>query len=305
MIKNKSGRRIFVRNLTLTGLGTSALMAFKGKTDYKNSNSESGKFKLSLNAYSFNEPLLAGTMTINDLIDYCSKVGFDAVDLTGYYFPGYPAVPADDLIYSVKKRAYNSGLEINATGVRNDLTWADAQKRAPGKKHIKEWIVVAQKLGAPTLRIFTGTASKEQYPWEERAKWIAEEIRECADFAKEHGIMLALQNHNDFLKNADQIEKLLRMINHEWVGLMLDIGSYHTADPYVDIERNAKYAISWQMKENIFINDKQVDTDYNKIIAIVRKCGFRGYLPLETLGEGDPYKKVEALNKKVAAIIKV
>jgi hypothetical protein len=84
---------------------------------------------------------------------------------------------------------------------------------------------------------------------------------------------------------------------------MLDVGSYHSPDPYKDIAATAKYAITWQMKEKVFVNDTQVDADYAKIIEIVRNCGYRGYLPLETLGAGDPYQKVEALYKKVKGIL--
>ncbi len=303
MVMGRINRRIFIKSSALAGLGAGTLTILKAN-DGQNQASIPERLKLSLNAYSFNKPLRDGSMKISDLIDYCARTGFDAVDLTGYYFPTYPAVPPDDLIFSTKKRAYGLGLEINATGVRNDFTWADPKKRAEEKKHIKEWIVVAQKLGAPTLRIFAGNQSKEQFSWKERAKWIAEDIRECADYGKEHGVILALQNHHDFIKNAGEIEELLKMIDHEWVGLMLDIGSYHVPDPYSEIALNAKYAITWQMKENIFINDTPVETDYEKIIKIVKQCGFKGYLPLETLGEGDPYKKVEVLYKKVVSILK-
>ena len=57
------------------------------------------------------------------------------------------------------------------------------------------------------------------------------------------------------------------------------------------------------MKEKVFINDTQVEADYVKIIDIVKNCGYRGYLPLETLGAGDPYQKVEALYGKVKRIL--
>lgn len=306
-MNDKINRRNFTSKMALAGIGVTTMPVFvaAGRKVTKPSQTEGSKgLKVSLNAYSFNNPLRAGTMTIDDLLEFCAKTGFEGVDLTGYYFPGYPAVPSDDYIYHVKKKAFKLGIDLGCTGVKNDFTWADPLKRAEEKKHVKEWIVVAQKLGAPGLRIFAGTLSKENFSWDERAKWIAEDIRECADFGKEHGVMLALQNHNDFLKVAADVDKMMAMINHEWVGLMLDIGSYHTADPYRDIASNVKYAITWQMKEKVFVNDKQVDTDYNKIIDIVRSCGFRGYLPLETLGEGDPYKKVEALFQKVSSVIK-
>jgi sugar phosphate isomerase/epimerase len=261
------------------------------------------KLKISLNAYSFDKPLRAGTMTIDDMLDYCSKTGFDGVDITGYYFPGYPAVPSDELIFHTKQKAFRLGIELGCTGVRNDFTWSDPVKRAEEKRLVKEWIIVAQKLGAPGVRIFSGNLSKEKFTWEERATWIAEDIRECADFGKAHGVMVALQNHNDFLKTSSETEKMLQLVNHEWVGLMCDIGSYHTADPYADIAANAKYAITWQMKEKVFVGETQVETDFSKVINIVRQCGYKGYLPLETLGEGDPIVKVEALLKKVKNVL--
>ena len=301
MSYKKLSRRDFGKNLALAGMVSAVL---PGTLPGQKQNSYSNdRLKLSLNAFSFDKPLKEGKMSMFDLLEYCAGTGFDAVDLTGYYFPGYPAVPPDDFIYSVKKRAFRLGLGISGTGVRNDFTWSDPAKRAGEKELVKDWIVVAEKLGAPLLRIFAGHLSDEKFSWDERAKWITDDIRECADFGRKHGVMTALQNHNDFLKTSSDVEKLMSMVNSEWNGLLLDIGSYHTPDPYRDISVNSRHAISWQLKEMVYINDKQFDTDYTKIIDIVRKCGFKGYLPLETLGEGDPKVKVEALLKKVRQVM--
>ena len=306
MKSDKYSRRSFTRNLALAGVGAAGLSSVKCAGHSSGNASDAypvRKYKLSLNAYSFNQPLRDGKMTVHDMLDFSANTGFDGVDLTGYYFPGYPAVPSDEYLYSVKKKAFHLGLYINGTGVRNDFTWSDPVKRAEEKKLVREWVIVAEKLGAPSLRIFAGNLSKENFSWEERAKWIAEDIRECAEFGKSHGVMMALQNHNDFIKNALEVEKLLKMISHDWVGLMLDVGSYHIADPYIDIAANAKYAISWQLKEKVFINEQQVDTDYSRIRDIVKECGYKGYLPIETLGEGDPVLKVRTLFNKVTSVL--
>jgi len=302
----KINRRKFTGRVLVTGLGVSALTATGFRIEPKNKvvyTGNSNNLKISLNAYSFDKPLKAGTMTLDDLLEFCSMTGFDGVDITGYYFPGYPNVPSDEVIYHVRKKAFRLGVELGCTGVRNDFTWSDPIKRADEKKLVKEWVVAAHKLGAPGVRIFSGNLSKESFQWDERAKWIAEDIRECADFAAGYGVMLALQNHNDFLKTSEQTEKLLNLVNHEWVGLMLDIGSYHTPDPYRDIAANSKYAITWQMKEKVFVNETQVETDYKKIIEIVRQSSYMGYLPLETLGEGDPFVKVRSLLNKVRSVL--
>lgn len=60
--------------------------------------------KTSLNAYSFNEPLMNKTMSLEDLLVFASLHHFDGIDLTGYYFPGYPTVPSDEFIYHIKKK---------------------------------------------------------------------------------------------------------------------------------------------------------------------------------------------------------
>jgi sugar phosphate isomerase/epimerase len=303
----KISRRNFARTIGVTGIGSFGLPLIAGKQTTPGNYSQASvpeNLKISLNAFSFDKPLKAGTMLMSELLDYCSMIGFDGVDLTGYYFPGYPAVPSDDFIFEVKRKAFKLGLGISGTGVRNDFTWSDPIKRTAEKKLVKEWIVVAAKLGAPLIRIFGGTLSKEAFTWDEKLKWIVDDINECAEFGKAHGVMIALQNHNDFVKTASDVEKILKLVDNNWVGLLLDIGSFHSSDPYSDISRTARYAISWQLKEKVFINDNQVDTDYSKVIDIVRKCGYRGYLPLETLGEGDPAVKVDILYKKVQSVLK-
>lgn len=305
-MKKSYNRREFARNAALAGAGSLSFAGLTGMGIDPGRSKISGSndyLKISLNAFSFDKPLKAGTMSLDDLLDFCAKTGFEGVDLTGYYFPGYPAVPDDEYLFHIKKKAFRLGIDLGCTGVRNDFTWSDPLKREDEKKLVKDWIVVAAKLGAPGVRIFAGVLSKEEYTWEERAGWIVKDIRECAEYAKTHGVMLALQNHNDFMKSAADVDKMMKMIDHDWVGLMLDIGSYHSPDPYADIAATARYAITWQMKEQIFINDTQVDTDYEKIIKIVRQCGYRGCLPLETLGEGDPVTKVQALYKKVYTVL--
>src|SRR5580700_8455096 len=80
------------------------------------------RIKIGLNSFSFNRPLLAGKMTLDEVIDYCAAHNIDGVDTTGYYFPGYPNVPTDEYIYNLKRKACFNGVTISGTGVRNDFT---------------------------------------------------------------------------------------------------------------------------------------------------------------------------------------
>ena len=69
-------------------------------------------------------------MDIIDMLEFCAEVGFDGVDITGYYFKGYPLPPERDYLYSIKRKAHALGIEISGTGVRNDFTIPDKILRA-------------------------------------------------------------------------------------------------------------------------------------------------------------------------------
>ena len=190
--------------------------------------------KISLQAYAFSKLLndnakgRGAGMSLGDLIDYSAQNNFDAVDLTGYYFPGYPQVPTDEYIYDLKKRAYKSGVEICCTGVRNDFANPDPAKRAADVKHVKEWIDVAAKLGAPMLRIFSGTAFEGyEKNWDSIANYMAASIKECVAYAKTKGVLIGVQNHGDFLKTADETIRLVKLVDSDWFGVIVDTGYFH------------------------------------------------------------------------------
>jgi len=260
---------------------------------------KAGSLKVSLNAFSFNEPLTKGKMSIDDMMVFCAEEGFYAVDITAYYFPGYPLVPADDFLYHVKRKAFSLGLEISGTGVRNDFTEPDSSKRKESVLLVKRWIEAAEKIGAPVIRIFSGNQKPTGYSREQVLEWMLKDIRECIDYGKQHGVVVAIQNHDDFIKTADDAIKILNAINSEWFGLILDIGSYRIGDPYSEIEKTAKYAVNWQIKEKVFVDGKETDVDMDKLIKIIKLSGYTGYIPLETLGEGDPKAKVRVFLEKM------
>ena len=260
------------------------------------------KLKLGLNAYSFDRPLRAGQMTLEDLVVYCAETGFDALDATGYYFPGYPKIPSDDVIRSLKKKAYLNGIALSSTGVRNDFSLPDAALRKEQVQLVKDWIVVAAKLGAPVIRVFSGTKVPDGHTFDGVLAWMVPDFKECAEWGRQHGVILGLQNHNDFLKTAAQTIQLVKAVNSEWFGVILDIGSLRSADPYEEIEKLVPYAVSWQLKELVGYGTKEVPTDLRKVKAAIDKVGYRGYLPIETLGAGDPKEKVGKFFAQVRSV---
>jgi sugar phosphate isomerase/epimerase len=279
--------------------------------------------KTSLNVYSFLELLNANLkdktkgVDLFGVCDFCARCGFDAVDVTGYFFPGYPDTPEDKYVISLKRHAFNLGLGISGTGVRNDFTTADKAVRAEGVQRIKNWIEVATKLGAPTVRVFadsqppfktwqeaSGNAAREQV-----GEWMAADLRECAEHGGKFGVIVAVQNHGDFINSGAEHLNLLKRVDHEWCSALVDTGKYITDDPYVDIALLAPYAVNWQIKETLFSKPDAPRTDMTRLLTIVRKAGYRGYLPIETLSmkraDYDSHvevpKMLKELNEAIAA----
>lgn len=268
------------------------------------------RFKIALNAYSFSKLLndhvkgRGAGISLFDLVDFCAKYNFDGLDATGYFFPGYPKVPSDEYVNDLKRKAFNAGVGISGTGVRNNFTLADKTKRAADVQHIKEWVEVASRLGAPVLRVFADTQMKDQ-SWETVAvgfkreqveEWIAEDLKECAEHGKKFGVIIGVQNHGDFLKTGDNHLSLIKRVNSDWCGPIVDTGYYKSDDPYADMAKVAPYAVNWQIKESPVGAGSEVRTDLKKLVRIIRAAGYRGYLPIETLSARgaayDPYTVV-------------
>jgi sugar phosphate isomerase/epimerase len=263
--------------------------------------------KLSLNAYSFSKLLNdhakgRGTgLSLLELVEFCAQQDFDGLDATGYFFPGYPKAPPDEYVNELKRRAFDCGLGISGTGVRNQFTTADKAVRAESVRHVKEWVEVAARLGAPVLRVFADTQMRAQ-TWEtvsngasrdDAEKWIADDVRECAEHGQKFGVIIGVQNHGDFLKTSAEHLSLIRRVDSPWCGPIVDTGYYKTDDPYQDIAAVAPYAVNWQIKESPIGAGSEVRTDLKKLLTIIRQAGYRGYIPIETLSasgqEYDPF----------------
>ena len=272
--------------------------------------------KLALNAYSFND-LMTGkgqpgnkpTLTLMELLDWCALQNIEAIDVTGYYFPGYPGVPTDEYIYELKRKAFKLGIDISGTGIKNNFASPDPAVRAADVARAKQWILVAEKLGAPVLRLFAGEIPKGyENKWDEVAGWMIECYKECAAFGAQHGVIIGIQNHGDMLQTAEQCIKVVKAVNSKWAGLILDTGNFKVKDPYVDIEAVIPYTANWQVKESVFEIGSPIKTDLKRFMKILKRSEYRGYIPVETLAvKGvpyDPYALVAGLMRDLKIAMK-
>ncbi len=292
-------RRTFLNKLGLVPF----LLSAKSFGEAKATNRPGLRIRYSVNAYSFNNELRDGKMTLADMMDFAADIGLDAVDVTGYYFPSYPDVPSDKELFALKRKALKLGLDISWTGVRNDFANPDKESRAKDRELIKNWLVASSKLGAPLMRVFAGTNKHEGYSREEVKDWLVEEFKLCARYGEDIGVLPALQHHNDFLFTANEVIEILNRVDSEWFGLILDVGSLRTGDPYKEIEQLMPYADYCFIKEHVYPTGVATPIDMSKMADILRKTNYSGYVSFERLSDGDGKQIVERMFQSLRAAI--
>jgi len=240
------------------------------------------KLKLSLAAYSFRQWLdlkkkLDPGMTLADFIDFAAAQEIDAVELTAYYF----AETTPTYLAGLKARATRLGLDVSGTAVGNNFCTPDPDKLKAELAMVKAWVEHTSRLGGKTIRIFAGNVAKGDTEENARDRAVAT-IQEACDHAAKYGIYLALENHGGITGTADQLLAIVKAVKHDAFGVNLDTGNFHTADPYADLERIAPYAVVCQIKTEVQPTGKGVqEADLKRLLDILRKANYRGYVALE------------------------
>jgi sugar phosphate isomerase/epimerase len=266
--------------------------------------------RLSLAAYGFRQWLIdyqrkattsknKPTMTLDDFIDLAAGMDLDAVELTAYYFPK----TTPDYLAHLKGRCTRLGLDVSGTAVGNNFCVADDEKLRAQIDSVKQWIEHSARLGAKTMRIFAGNVAKTDSEEKARSRCVAA-IQEACDHAAKYGIYLALENHGGLTSTAEQVLALVKAVKHDWFGVNLDTGNFHTEDPYGDLEKIAPYAVVAQVKTEVQRRGmKKEEADLKRLIDILRSVQYRGYVALEYEAAEDAHtavpRHIEALKKLV------
>ena len=291
-MSKRGERRDFLRNCALLSAGASGGL-WPGAARAIEPISRTGKsfFKFSLAAYSYRDLLNAKPpkLTLDDFIVDCAKLGLHGTELTSYYFP---QEPSQDYLRHIKQLCFRLGLDISGTAVGNDFCFPAGEKRASEIKHVKQWIDHSELLGAPVIRIFSGQPHDTSV--EEAHKLAVAGIEECCQYAGEHGVFLALENHGGLTATSSGLLALVRDVKSPWFGVNLDSGNFHSAELYDEMAQLAPYAINVQIKVSVSGPDgKRRHGDFRRIARILADAGYRGYIVLEFEAAGDPRVECE------------
>lgn len=232
-------------------------------------------------------------------LDYCVEHGFDAAELTSYFFP--PDAD-DDYFRGLKHEAFVRGMTISGTAIGNNFTVGKGPRLEAEIESAIRWIERAAVLGAPHIRFFAGTGRQlAENP--ARLTEATDAINRCAEHAARHGIFLGIENHGNL--SSDQMLAIMQRVQSPWVGINLDTGNFHSEDPYRDLARCVDYAVNVQVKVNMHAagGEKQ-PADLNRIGKILRDAGYQGFVALEYEDDA-PYENIPKVLRELSEALRV
>ncbi|MDD4953489.1 MAG: sugar phosphate isomerase/epimerase [Candidatus Omnitrophica bacterium] len=240
--------------------------------------------KLGLCTWSYHKSLESGKLDFVKVLKIASSdLKLGGVDIIADHLP---KVDKRSLI-DYKKMCADLQLTIACLSPGNNFGKPTPEERRQEVEGIKRWIDCAYILGAPVLRIFAGWPGGAE---NKKKLWPAmvECMRSCEPAAKEAGVVLAVEPHNDggFLPTAVDTLKLIKELNSPWIKINLDTGNYMDPDNYQAIADTIAYAPHIHAKvHRISEDNKEMVFDFDKIFTIFKKAQYRGFLSLEFEGQ--------------------
>ena len=195
--------------------------------------------KLGCSSWSYHAAFRAGDIDLPRFIEVCGEeLELDGVELVDLHFSS--TEPA--YLRQIKRQCVDLHLTIAGLAVSNDF--GSRERREAERQKVQQWCDVAAYLGAPIVRVFAGWTPAPEPPRDDgrivgfirrivgparpdpRRAWsdIAETLRQCADYAAERGVVLALQNSisDGIIGTPPQITQIVRDVGSPWLKVCLD-----------------------------------------------------------------------------------
>lgn len=283
-------RRDFVFKSGLAAAGLAAAPQFMSSC------AKEPRLKISLAEWSLNRTL-NGKMLDNLEFPVKAKrdFGITAVEYVSSFFSDY-----------VMDQKYLAELKriSDYHGVKNLLIMVDGEGElgAPTKEeilktvenHIK-WVDAAQYLGCHSIRVNAGGSGTP----EEHASRVVAGLRWLCEYSKTKGINVIVENHGGLSSNGAWLSQVIQSVKMPNIGTLPDFGNFRISeteqyDRYKGIEELMPFAKGVSAKSYDFGKDGNETTiDFERMIRIVKKSGYKGYIGIEY--EGSNYSEEEGI----------
>jgi sugar phosphate isomerase/epimerase len=246
----------------------------------------------------------AGKMNLSSFVDFAAKQPVEGVELLDYFWKDKKTE-----LPQVKKQIADAGLQLAVYSIGNDFIQADAAARAKELDGVKNGVDTAKELGVNLVRVFSGS-HKEGFTFEDSLGWIIDGLSAGAEYAQQHGVTLALENHGLMAGRSDQVRDIITKVNSPALRANLDTGNFllvgqNPTDAALELAPlvalvHLKDFRQARPDETIHVY-KGLDgvgytgtvtgegnVDLPRIVSILRDAGYTGWLSLEYEGGLDP-----------------
>jgi len=280
-----NSRREFLRNLGLVAAGVTiapSLDVFAAKKSW---------FDISLAEWSLHKKLFKGDLKNIDFPEYTAKnFGIYGVEYVNQFFKD----KAQDMTYlkDLNNRAKDNGVKnvlimIDGEGSLGDR---DENKRLKAVENHYKWIDAANFLGCRAIRVnAAGEGTKEEVKDQ-----VVKSLSSLADYGKKGKINVIVENHGGISSHGDWLADVLKTVNKKNCGSLPDFGNFYEYDRYQGVTDLMPYAKGVSAKSHAFdAKGNETGIDYAKMMDIVKKAGYRGYVGIEF--EGDKISEDEGI----------
>jgi sugar phosphate isomerase/epimerase len=258
-------------------------------------------FKISLAEWSLNRTLFSGKLT-NMEFPAKAKNGFGihAVEYVNQFFKD----KAEDETYlsELKSRTTDLNVENVLIMVDNEGHLADSNdsKRKTAIENHFKWVEAAKFLGCHSIRVNAYATSED--PAEAKAAAV-DGLGKLTEFAEPYRIGIIVENHGGFSSNGKWLADVMKQVNKPGCGTLPDFGNFcikggpngcvEEYDRYLGVKELMPFAKGVSAKASAFDAEGNcMETDYYKMLKIVKDAGYRGYIGIESGSQTDEDKAI-------------
>ncbi|MCA9132166.1 MAG: sugar phosphate isomerase/epimerase [Planctomycetales bacterium] len=227
------------------------------------------------------------------------EFGIEGVEYVNQFY--LAAVQQPGYLAQLKKKAADAGVTnvlIMCDG-EGSLGDPDARKRITAVRNHIKWLEWAAELGCHSIRV--NAASRGSY--REQQKLAADGLRRLTELGDTYDLNVIVENHGGYSSHGRWLATVMEMVDHPRCGTLPDFGNFHINrgenaleyDRYLGTYELMPYAKGVSAKSYAFDESgNETETDFERMLKIVRDSGFRGWVGIEFEGGSDPFAGILA-----------
>ncbi len=234
------------------------------------------------------------------------QFGIEAVEFVNQFF----ADKAEDAAYlsDLKTRCDDHGVKPLLIMIDNEghMGALDDTLRAEAVTNHFKWVEAAKTLGCHSIRVNAGGEGSR----EDVSTAAIDALGKLSEFAQKAGINILVENHGGYSSDGQWLSNIITQVGMDNCGTLPDFGNFtidkeknEVYDRYQGMQELLPFAKGVSAKSYDFDeNGNETTIDFTRMLDLVRKSGFSGYVGVEYEGENLP--EAEGIQKTKALLEK-